>query len=97
MDVDDLKQVLTIARHELSITLTTRRAFAAAALYLMTALLGGIGYVKSLKAMEKQATQVLTSRGVDPTQASAAVGHAVQQSYEQLVTFLAGTDGVWCN
>jgi len=88
-----LKQILTIARHELSLTLATRRAFAAAALYLMAALLGGFGYVKSLKAMERHATHLLTSRGVDPAQASTAIGNAVRQSYEQLVAFLAGTNG----
>ena len=87
------RQIRIIALHELTITVATRRAVAAVALYLVTALLGGIAYVKSLNAMERQATQLLQSQGADPVKAAAAVTAMTQQAYDQLVVFLAGTDG----
>jgi len=82
-----------IIRHELAIIVATRRALAAAALYLVTALLGGVGYVKSLQAMQRQAEHALGQQGVDPAKAAAAVSRATHAAYAQLVSFLAGTDG----
>ncbi len=88
-----LKQIETIARHELSITVATRRALASGALYLVAALMGGVAYVKSLQALQAQATRALSERGGDPAQVSAAVTHAAREAYERFVAFLAGTDG----
>jgi ABC-type transport system involved in multi-copper enzyme maturation permease subunit len=89
-----LKQVQIIARHELMITVATRRAVAAAGLYLVTALLGGIGYVKSLQGMQRQAARMLAERGANPAQAAEAVSRATHEAYEKLVVFLAGTADV---
>lgn len=89
-----LKQVQTIARHELAITVATRRAVAAAGLYLVTALLGGVGYVKSLQGMQRQAERMLAERGANPAQAAEAVSRATEEAYEKLVIFLAGTADV---
>jgi ABC-type transport system involved in multi-copper enzyme maturation permease subunit len=86
-----LKQVQIIARHELVIAIATRRAVAAAGLYLVTALLAGIGYVKSLQGMQRQAAQMLAERGANPTQAAEAVSRATHEAYEKLVVFFAGT------
>jgi ABC-type transport system involved in multi-copper enzyme maturation permease subunit len=89
-----LKQVQIIARHELAITVATRRAVAAAGLYLVTALLGGVGYVKSLQGMQRQAERMLAERGANPAQAAEAVSRATHEAYEKLVMFLAGTADV---
>lgn len=89
-----LKQVRIVAGHELVIAVATRRALAAAGLYLVTALLGGIGYVKSLQGMQRQAEQMLAARGANPAQATEAVSRATHEAYEKLVTFLAGTGDV---
>src|SRR4051812_24628129 len=89
-----LRQIRIIALHELAITVATRRALAAVALYLVTALLGGVGYVKSLNAMRRQAAHALESPGADPSQVAAAVSSMTRQAYDQLVMFLSGTDGV---
>jgi ABC-type transport system involved in multi-copper enzyme maturation permease subunit len=88
------KQVQIIARHELLITVATRRALAAAGLYLVTALLGGIGYVKALQGMQRQAERMLAERGANEAQAAEAVSRATHEAYEKLVVFLAGTADV---
>lgn len=86
-----LKQIRIIAGHELTLTIATRRALAAVLLYLVTALLGGIGYVKSLNAMQHEAMHLLSAKGGAP--AAAETARLTRQAYEQLVVFLAGTDG----
>jgi ABC-type transport system involved in multi-copper enzyme maturation permease subunit len=88
------KQIGIIARHELAIAVATRRALAAAALYLVTALLGGIGYIKSLQGMQRQAAQMLAARGANEAQAAEAVSRATHEAYEKLVNFLAGAGDV---
>jgi len=87
-----LKQISIIARHELTIAIATRRAVAAAGLYLVTALLGSIGYVKSLSAMQRKGEEMLAAQGADPAQAARAVSRATHEAYQQLVVFLAGTE-----
>lgn len=89
-----LRQIRLIALHELAITVATRRAIAAVSLYLVTALLGGVAYVKSLNAMERQAAHALATPGADPAKAAVAAANLTRQAYDQLVVFLAGTDGV---
>jgi ABC-type transport system involved in multi-copper enzyme maturation permease subunit len=49
--------------------------------------------VKSLNAMERQAARVLETPGADPVKAAAAAANMTRQAYDQLVVFLAGTDG----
>jgi ABC-type transport system involved in multi-copper enzyme maturation permease subunit len=86
-----LKPIVTIARHELGITIATRRAAAAAILYLVAAVLGGVGYLLSVRAIEQQAIQALVDKGVDSARAAASVSVAGQQAYQRLIMLLAGT------
>lgn len=86
-------QVLIVARHELRVTFATRRALAAVALYLVSAVLAGAGYILALRSLERQAAEALAARGVDPTRAAETVSRVGQQSYERFVTFFASTDG----
>jgi ABC-type transport system involved in multi-copper enzyme maturation permease subunit len=85
-----VSDVLQITRAELALTLRTQRAVALLGLYLVSAVMAGLGYVLIVRGVEKQALAALVQGGLSPTEASRSLSLASEQGYAQLVAFFAG-------
>lgn len=85
-------QILIVARHELRVTFATRRALAAVLLYWVSAVLGAVGYVSAIRAVERQAAQTLTRAGMDPVGATRTVSRHVPGAYQEFIRFFADTE-----
>ncbi len=81
-----------VAKQELYITLKTRRAFAAAGLYVASALMGSFTYIYSLREIEKTLTALLVREGADPLSAASTVGLMSSDAYEKTLSFFVGHD-----
>lgn len=88
-----LKQILLVARHELGVAIATRRAVAAALVFMVAAVLGGAGYAMTVRAVERHAIEVLIAQGASADEAARAVSVAGQEAYQSLVAALSGTTG----
>lgn len=82
--------VVAIARHELTVTLRTRRAFALLGLYLLAAVFAGLAFVLVVRSVEKQALDALAASGLKPDDAARTLSLASEQGYAQIVAFFAG-------
>ena len=86
-----MELIALIAKQELVIALRTQRALVFAALYLVAALLGGLGYVNAVRLIEQQAMSLLMERGADADKAAQVFSLAGQEAYQKLLGFFAGT------
>jgi ABC-type transport system involved in multi-copper enzyme maturation permease subunit len=82
--------VVAIARHELAVTLRTRRALALLGIYMLSAAFAGLAYVLAVRLVERQALDALTASGLKPDAAVRALSLASEQGYAQIVAFFAG-------
>jgi ABC-type transport system involved in multi-copper enzyme maturation permease subunit len=85
-----LQLIAIVARHELTASLKSRRALLLSGAYLGTALLGGLLYVLSARAIEAQALAALSQAGA--ADGAATLSLIGDQAYRKAVAFFAGVD-----
>lgn len=84
--------ILEVARHELLVAVRTKRAVWVAALYLISAVLGGIGVIMALRYAEKGMTEELMRQGVDSAAAAGALSTMSEQAFQKVAAFFAGVE-----
>ncbi|MEE8408387.1 MAG: ABC transporter permease subunit [Myxococcota bacterium] len=84
--------VLEVARHELLVAFRTKRAVWIAAIYLISAVLGGIVVIMTLRLSEQKLTEELMRQGADATSAAGALAKLSEQAFQQLAAFFAGAE-----